>query len=1542
MQIVRPLRLRPSSTETSDRDAKGATRRSVAWLIVVLLLSCILSNANAVPGALPIAGLDAESENIQKGEVVRLNNGLFARTSGAITSNFPPDLVRSPLTRDVSKATLAGSPVISSTQSIGGCSRTSASISMNITGTTDDGSGLDNVYFSIFDDGVKKVTVKLSVPVGTTKLVTGTASFDGLYGTSAPGIGISVFDDAAGTNRLFSKDPVIPTDIAGAPPPPGGVCGGPANTQNAESINPSSPQTLTVVDPIVVASGAHSISVNGLQAAGRLDLGFTLAYSSLSPVIDSGVGKGWTHRYGATIRVLGIDASITWPSGRVTNYQKFGGNWYNLNADFNDKLTENADGTWLLLDSGRTKHEFTAAGTLTKQTSRTGVVLNYTYAAGKLQTVTDPVSGRSLTFVLDASNRIKTVTAPDGSKAQLAYSAAGDLTNITNAAGGVLTYTYDANHRVLTGTNELTQQFFANQYDAQGRVVAQDDGVAASPTTLLAYVDTATTHKTTITDRNGKVTVYEFDAQYRPTKITDATGAVSQATYDANGNVLTRTDANGKLTTSTDDARGNPVTITDAAGRSVTMTYDGNDNLLTVKDAAGNVTTYAYDANNRMTTRTDALGKVTSYAYNADSQVTKVTLPNGGSINSTYVAGQLATMTDATGNVTTFAYDVNGRVNKVTDAMGSATTFTYNAMGRVLTTTNALGHVVNNVYDARGRLTSRTDPRGGTTAYTYNGNDKPITITNAMGQVTAMEYDLEDRISKVTDPLGNATTFTYNARGDQTLITDVLGRSVSKTIDAAGVVTAITNGAGNTATFNFDDSYALKQSKDGLNNATTLTRDSAARVSKTTDALGRNTQFTYDALSRLAQSTDALGGTASQTFDVNGNLTSMTDPRGNSTAFAFDTQGRMLTITTPEGSVVAATYNPRGQFAKVTNARGQAANFTYDAAGRLTQRSDPTGTIRYTYDANGNPLTVSDSVGSITRVFDALNRPTSYTSAHGKTIGYRYDAAGNAVEITYPDGKKVSYTYNAANQLATVTDWASRVTRYAYDAAGRLNGVTQSNSKTVALTYDAAGRLTAYTDSVNPNSYAFDAVGNITRETNPNLVQPPLGSTSMTYDAANRVTTFNGTTVTYDADGNMTRGPVGPLGAPVFADFTWDSRNRLLAVSGGGGNSYVYDAENHRLQADTTRYVINPHVRLSQVLMETDASGTPSAWYVYGLGLIGREDAAGYRAYHYDRRGSTVALTDAAGAVTDTYRYGPYGELVAKTGSLLQPFAYNGRDGVMTSVEGMTFQRSRYRSEATRQFLSKDSAWFEGPQRYAFLSGSPLDQVDPFGLYGFSDVLGDAWSFTKGTVKLLYGGATAIAGELRIGAGYAMCTTVVLCGLGMTQTVAGVTDFAEGSAAAGAVLQNTVVEVANRLGANWSYATKDDANMLKSAVGLDTYKVLEWNQTFWDFKDVVNNGVKWFNNGVYDIGGAVDRSILSVRVAIDQTKHAIELRSFNPLDLIDDVSVVKEIFVDPLTAGWSFGGLARDLFSKPKRTASSASGVSIPSAVSYSPSFQSR
>jgi hypothetical protein len=116
----------------------------------------------------------------------------------------------------------------------------------------------------------------------------------------------------------------------------------------------------------------------------------------------------------------------------------------------------------------------------------------------------------------------------------------------------------------------------------------------------------------------------------------------------------------------------------------------------------------------------------------------------------------------------------------------------------------------------------------------------------------------------------------------------------------------------------------------------------------------------------------------------------------------------------------------------------------------------------------------------------------------------------------------------------------------------------------------------------------------------------------------------------------------GPL-AGELTNFGFDSRNRLNQAS---DTVYHYDAENQRIGVNQTQYVVNSQPALSQVLVKEDNG--QKTFYVYGLGLIGQESNGEYLSYHFDYRGSTVALTSDTAQVTSIFQYSPYGVLLSK------------------------------------------------------------------------------------------------------------------------------------------------------------------------------------------------------------------------------------------------------------------------------------------------------
>ena len=142
--------------------------------------------------------------------------------------------------------------------------------------------------------------------------------------------------------------------------------------------------------------------------------------------------------------------------------------------------------------------------------------------------------------------------------------------------------------------------------------------------------------------------------------------------------------------------------------------------------------------------------------------------------------------------------------------------------------------------------------------------------------------------------------------------------------------------------------------------------------------------------------------------------------------------------------------------------------------------------------------------------------------------------------------------------------------------------------------------------------------------------------TSATYGAANELTNWNGTSVGYDANGNIT--------ADGTHNYSWDARNQLASIDYGSTASFMYDPLGRRVGkvvfGTSTAFLydwVNPVQELSGT--------TPTANMLTG-GIdeyFMRTDASGTVNYLADALGSTLALTDPTGAIRTQYAYEPFG-----------------------------------------------------------------------------------------------------------------------------------------------------------------------------------------------------------------------------------------------------------------------------------------------------------
>lgn len=894
-------------------------------------------------------------------------------------------------------------------------------------------------------------------------------------------------------------------------------------------------------------------------------------------------------------------------------------------------------------------------------------------------------------------------------------------------------YSYSEN-LITAATGPDGEQIFTNSYDSLGRVVEQDDGVSGNLTGTFDYQERPGGGLVTnYHNRLGDLTRLEHDDGFHLVQLTDALGNVSSWSYNENGDRIRAVDPLGGTSMFDYDSDGNLTTVVDPAGFVSTFEYVSN-NVISIRDALGKETRFSYDPNNNLRRITDALGNEDNKTYNGNSQITSNLLAGRGGINIQYQGGYPVSLQHpAEPGQLGMQHDAFGRVTRIVDLAGFETTIEYNSTDQVVKQTDHLGNSTVSVYDRRDRLVSKIDPKGNETRFEYDGNGNLIAMTDAAGKVTRYVYDGEDRLLRTIDPAGHVGSVAYDPLGRVIQETDPLGNSVSHEYDALGnEISTVDAGGVNVKEVDYDERGFPIVSRDAYGHTIEVDYDAVGRITRTEDPLGRASTYTYDALDRPTSFRDALGRVASKEYWPDDFVRYLVDPLGRRTEFTYDPARRLTRVISPTGRNTRLEYNNRDLVTEVQKASGRVHNFDYDSVDRLTgvSSSGPGGlrSVGYLYDAAGNLTRVFDRLNltdpaTLIRTYDPLNRLTSFTNAAGDTIGYSYDEAGNLASLVYPDGKQVHYSYDAANRLTRITDWGDRITLFAWNGNNQLTRVDFPNGTRRVLEYDDAGRVSKRQDFDAENSlivgytYSYDAAGRISAEIQEQQepeYSPP--TVSMTYDNENQLQTFNGQSTSFDADGNMTRGPLGD----GFRDFTYDVRGNLIRA---GEVTYAYDLEDHLVSITdsqgTSRFTLSPSGDLAQVIQKAGPGGKVTR-YVYGVGLAYEVTGSEVRVYHYDHRGSTTAFSDGSGQVVGRVSYGPFGEIIERSGESDSPFLFTGLLGVITDSNGLNYMRFRWYSPQIKRFVSVDSGYGDinlphTLNRYAYTGNNPISRVDPGG-----------------------------------------------------------------------------------------------------------------------------------------------------------------------------------------------------------------------------------
>jgi len=1035
--------------------------------------------------------------------------------------------------------------------------------------------------------------------------------------------------------------------------------------------------------------------------------GNTITYSS----------SGVTHSSGRSISfsrdAKGRITQVTDPAGKTITYG------YDANGNLESvtdqeknvsRYTYNAThGLVDLIDPLKRKavrNEYDTSGRLVAHIDGDGKRIEYTHDIAGRQEVVKDRNNNVTVYIYDDNGRVLKKTDPNGKSTLYSYDGFGNKLSETDPLGNATSWTYE-NKRVLTETRTVNGEKLTTSYtyNSLGKVLTMKDPLGL--VTTNTYDDKG--NLLTTKDALNHTTTNIYDARGNLQSTTDALNNTTSYEYDAYGNMTKQTKA-GVSTSYTYDVSGNKLTETDGRRNTTTYNYDGTGKLKKVTDALKNVTTYEYDAAGNKTSETSPLNLVTSYVYDTANRLVETHYPDGTTTKTGYdPEGNRTSTTDQMNRVTTYEYNGNKQLTKTLFADGTFKSYGYDDAGRQTTVTDELGHVTTRKYDPLGRVEKIIDPELHETNFKYDANGNRTEETDANKRTTTFTYEL-NRLVKTTLPGGQSTTITY----------DALGRKESET-DAALKTTR----------FKYDERGNLVKVIDAASGVTTYEYDANSNRTAIIDAKTHRTSFVYDELNRLVSKTMPNTGVETYRYDAAGNQVEKVDAKGRKILYTYE-KGRLKTRTYPDGSTVGFTYTDAGKRATVTDKRGTTTYGYHPTRGWLASVTNPDGkSIGYTYNNNGIISAVTSLAGTISYKYTDSGRLHEVHDPQGSITTYGYDPAGNRTGLAYPNGTSVSYGYDDNNRLTSLShkDGIGQViASYAYTLGpiGNRTRIDEANGISRNYTIDDLYRLTReeVADPANAQTYAndftYDAVGNRQKKTYTPYNQPGFAN-DYTYNDADQLLSENGITYGYDLNGNLETKTDGS----GTTTYTYDYDNRLVKVtSPTGTTSYVYDADGNRVSsttaAGTVNYLVDTNRGLSQVVAEYKTDGTVIASYTYADDLISMTRGGQTYWYHFDGLGSTRLLTDASGAVTDSYDYDAFGNLIARTGATENPFLFTGQR--YDANTGFYHLRARYYQPETGRFTVVDpyAGDIYSPatlHKYLYCSNDPINRIDPTGMF---------------------------------------------------------------------------------------------------------------------------------------------------------------------------------------------------------------------------------
>jgi RHS repeat-associated protein len=1028
-----------------------------------------------------------------------------------------------------------------------------------------------------------------------------------------------------------------------------------------------------------------------------------------------------------------------------------------------------------------TTHEYDGSGNETRTINPRGVVTEFEYDARE----------RLVRQVFD-SDGLALVS-------ELGYDDCDNIISEIDPNGNLTTSNYDARNQLVfeIDPEEYWTEF---EYDGRGNQTrfsrSINPGGAPSRTVVNEY-DALSRRVREIQDPDGLFLVTQFD-------YSTAAGCGCQGT-PGDSLVHKITDAEGKVTYFYYDALDRFITRVDKVGDTADNEGDANDSI----------TRYEYDLMSnpvRITLENSpGLDLVGEYTYDAaDRRIVEVGGPGGSNLTTRFTfngSNNLIEQVTDVGNVITDVYDGANRLIMESDSIGTMSTFTYDANSNILSQADGLGNTWRSVYDAADRVVVVCDPMvelptDKCTTIEYDANSNLIRSVDREGTVTEHTYDRLDRlISTTTDPGGLSITVqsTFDGSGNTTSMTDDNGNTTAFEYDAVDRETREIGADGTDVSFTYDQVGNRRTRTDQMDNTTTYTYDDLHRLVmrdyQQESPVDRADVFSYDRLDQLLTADnehshigrvyDDIGRTISST------QTDLPQTYTYTVGYAYSEFPSTRTVTYPGGKVVVEGFDARDGLIEVSQDGSPTANYTYDVADRLLTKAFGNGTeARYQHNENNwvtelrhlAPDGVTTFAG-FARDFDAMGNPLN---ARNLQEAIAFD---NARPVTHSE----SYVYDRAYRLVDFKrgQWTGgTVPDPRRHRTWQIDGV--HNWTSFSINDLDTGENADYCNSVNQvneyDDFSTDGPPAIPDDdgladdfmVSPCLSLTPLDLTNDgTVDDADvmellRAMASGDPRADMNGDGfadvmdimvtvtQISRGALSPRILTGFnrrhdkngnlvddgtREFFYDYDDRpvelaslrgadrlTMVIDKGTGDilgEYWYDAFGRRIRKrvdGVSSVYVNTY---SWRAIEEYEDGVMARDFVYGGWIdeaLTMDDDLGNRFYYQTNTiGSVITVTDEVGMPVERYAYDAYGEAsffdasgisIAESG-IGNPYLFAGRR--LDSRTGWYYFRTRFYDPIAGRFTVRDSIGIWGDASntgngYAYVGGNPNTFTDPLGL----------------------------------------------------------------------------------------------------------------------------------------------------------------------------------------------------------------------------------